>query len=767
MKKSKQNMSSDSTFSGSSLPFQSLQANELRQLYAFGTRPTRKDRIVLLRGNYVAGHISCKIRKEARANNKVQFHALRNVIEFPLELVFEIFVYLHPIDLYNLMRSSKELRSLLLSRESSPIWREVFQQHPSVPPCPSHISFPKWVSILFGPATCDKCGYPEAMMDFVFLDRLCNFCMVKKLFVLFQALHLIDPIWQAYHRLYAHRDSLIVFCKVKGIYEPEFGQLLKTTYRRNAMHYPSARDSSRQMIYSRHEVNEVAEICSAFLSAVERSEPNAQQNYEEYKVQTVNSVRDAMKRAIACNTWAVSICSEINREYDNLVEQWKERLQILGHNPIDLATLNIRTILQHRHIRTFSKTAFKRSLPAIQKMLSYVTSKRLAVERFNRRWKRQREVQDFYRTHRESLEFLSKGYHPPVDHIYRIKEISDWIDSDLGLEFPPDAKEHFQHYIDKYRAYRRSQVSRLMRGEYPSLDFEENPLRLATTVFECPLHKITETEEGQPPTVLVGWYGFDDHFQCIVPENPGFQLEDVDLELSFNYNPAGSKTMKHLLGVVGLDPSTASPERLNSLRVRFLCIFAECREHPRLEKGRPAMTLKECVSHAARNLDHTPEYFQVLSKEATNSAIFHEGFPPEQLRHLFPWHCRHCIFVRSGHRQLAIDHVKEMHSIDYPIEDQDYIFLRWGSCSERKPFRLHLNPPGNYRCNHCHDNRKLRLWTHRQIVSHLRDKHSILQQLVPNTDWVQISLFKEDRLLGLLHPANTNSEGGIEQSVEI
>ena len=67
----------------------------------------------------------------------------------------QIFEHLHPIDLYNLIRTSNGFRSLLLTRRATAVWRETFSRHPDIPPCPPDLSLPKWASLLFGPATCD------------------------------------------------------------------------------------------------------------------------------------------------------------------------------------------------------------------------------------------------------------------------------------------------------------------------------------------------------------------------------------------------------------------------------------------------------------------------------------------------------------------------------------------------------------------------------------------------------------------------------------
>ncbi|KAF9260265.1 hypothetical protein L218DRAFT_872714 [Marasmius fiardii PR-910] len=81
----------------------------------------------------------------------------------PLELVFEILSYLHPIDLLNLARTNKSLRKFLMSRSlSENIWRAALKRRffPTLPPIPSGFSEPAFVALLFNPI-CHACGQPS------------------------------------------------------------------------------------------------------------------------------------------------------------------------------------------------------------------------------------------------------------------------------------------------------------------------------------------------------------------------------------------------------------------------------------------------------------------------------------------------------------------------------------------------------------------------------------------------------------------------------
>ena len=127
-------------------------------------------------GNWFAAAIKRRRRAEIKASRTISLDISR-VLDFPIELLLEVrpetsgiypiyryteprvtqvFESLHPIDLYSVIRSTKRLRSILLDRRASSVWKEAFKRCSDVlPPCPLDISEPRWASMLFGPATCD------------------------------------------------------------------------------------------------------------------------------------------------------------------------------------------------------------------------------------------------------------------------------------------------------------------------------------------------------------------------------------------------------------------------------------------------------------------------------------------------------------------------------------------------------------------------------------------------------------------------------------
>ncbi|KAG1757111.1 hypothetical protein EDB19DRAFT_12529 [Suillus lakei] len=98
------------------------------------------------------------------------------VFGLPLEVLFEIFLYLHPLDLVYLTRVSKLFRSFLLShRKAKTIWTEALKRIDQLPQCPSYLSEPAYANLLFWPF-CHRCDSSCDVIQWELRIRCCNGC---------------------------------------------------------------------------------------------------------------------------------------------------------------------------------------------------------------------------------------------------------------------------------------------------------------------------------------------------------------------------------------------------------------------------------------------------------------------------------------------------------------------------------------------------------------------------------------------------------------
>ncbi|KAG2041834.1 hypothetical protein BDR03DRAFT_855543 [Suillus americanus] len=68
-----------------------------------------------------------------------------------LDVLFEIFGFLKPLDLLSLARTSKAFRNLLMRKSNVFIWRASRSLIPNLPECPPDLSEPQYACLAFDP----------------------------------------------------------------------------------------------------------------------------------------------------------------------------------------------------------------------------------------------------------------------------------------------------------------------------------------------------------------------------------------------------------------------------------------------------------------------------------------------------------------------------------------------------------------------------------------------------------------------------------------
>ncbi|OBZ71446.1 hypothetical protein A0H81_08517 [Grifola frondosa] len=104
---------------------------------------------------------------------------LKDIANMPLDIVFEIFMYLDPSDLLHLARTSKDLRTILMNRSSEYVWKASRQQARNLPERPPFLSEPAFANLLFSPH-CHKCLQGNIRkVEWDFFVRYCKKCSEK------------------------------------------------------------------------------------------------------------------------------------------------------------------------------------------------------------------------------------------------------------------------------------------------------------------------------------------------------------------------------------------------------------------------------------------------------------------------------------------------------------------------------------------------------------------------------------------------------------
>ncbi|KAI1789090.1 hypothetical protein LXA43DRAFT_595501 [Ganoderma leucocontextum] len=102
--------------------------------------------------------------------------SLSGLMNMPLDVFFQVAAHLHPLDMLNLARTSKLLRSIVLAKSSRSAWIASLATVDSLPSCPKNMSEPLHAALLFD-QYCFLCGIDRARwVDYAIRLRLCKTC---------------------------------------------------------------------------------------------------------------------------------------------------------------------------------------------------------------------------------------------------------------------------------------------------------------------------------------------------------------------------------------------------------------------------------------------------------------------------------------------------------------------------------------------------------------------------------------------------------------
>ncbi|KAK7686519.1 hypothetical protein QCA50_010117 [Cerrena zonata] len=101
---------------------------------------------------------------------------LEELPNMPLDIIYEIFFYLLPLDILNLSRTNKAFHALLMDRSAAPFWIAARQNVPGLPEPFPGMSEPAFANLCFYPC-CHICLKPQTQeVIWEYRARLCHAC---------------------------------------------------------------------------------------------------------------------------------------------------------------------------------------------------------------------------------------------------------------------------------------------------------------------------------------------------------------------------------------------------------------------------------------------------------------------------------------------------------------------------------------------------------------------------------------------------------------
>ncbi|KAH9919309.1 uncharacterized protein B0H18DRAFT_1028262 [Fomitopsis serialis] len=585
----------------------------------------------------------------------------------PLEIIFELFASLKPVDLANLAQTNGAFRATLTSPQASIVWKAARKRTANAPDCPPLVSEVPWARFIYGSFECLKCGRPGIRnLDFALMRHVCGVCKGR----------LVDA-----RTLRKEMPSV----------DPVVLELLPhTTFFDLRFYWPA-------------DVRAIAKIYGGYKRNVESQMAGAKKMLQEYRKERRKHVQEVLEHAKKCQAWLKEFEFALHDELDERSEQRYQliakRFVELGYEWPDIHAMRDRP--ESKHDGTLSEQVWKRIRPVLQLDIEIARCKRL--DRFEARTIRARKalVKRVYYAYRQTLRPIEWIHLPPADYVYVIPVfrslIYTHIDVPLEEAACDEAARRLPEYISAFRNTLKARLLRSMtdsrRGSTTAARTSTRPLRgdarlsLATSVFTL------TTSSG---SYLERCFGFDDltaqlayrgevgiqstAFWVVVHDSEGGDITGHGL----SYDLRVSKTVESLIAALGLDPETARPEDLDRLEKRVLCGSCQSMDWPGLAQlTDQAYSWRSAILHYAHihNAALEAQTWRILTPDECDIVRRAEDAQKPALQSM--WSCNHCIaYAEQLLSHSAVQsHVREEHNIAEPEEDVDFFHahptVRW------------------------------------------------------------------------------------------
>ncbi|KAK0500578.1 hypothetical protein EDD18DRAFT_1347989 [Armillaria luteobubalina] len=150
---------------------------------------------------------------------------LQMIKDVPLDVVYEVFGHLDPLDLLQLSRTSKQLRRLLLQDSARSVWKTARSNVEALPDIPADLNEAQYAQLLFG-TYCQSCLKPSRRAQWETRTRLCKKCFLASPDFIDWMSPQIDSSWRLYNPLVSMDDGRAMYFRYHRLYT----QKLKQSY---------------------------------------------------------------------------------------------------------------------------------------------------------------------------------------------------------------------------------------------------------------------------------------------------------------------------------------------------------------------------------------------------------------------------------------------------------------------------------------------------------------------------------------------------------
>ncbi|KAF8181619.1 hypothetical protein BJ912DRAFT_608613 [Pholiota molesta] len=592
--------------------------------------------------------------------------SLEKLVEMPLDVLFEIFGKLDPLDLLHISHATKALRAILMSRSSVSVWRSARSNVIGLPDCPDDLNEPQYATLVFVPR-CSFCQkkVPDAQVFWYTRVRCCK------------EWKCVEPNFTKVRRMRSTNQD----CPSPALLADwvPFVQLV-----------PNFKQSKQEVFISqsvddqwRHEYSAIKDLKSR----------------HEWLLRTMEARYTIQQHACACERWHKAWLK--GRNADTLRQILDRNAEIMGF----IRKIGFEEELYKLPPIMFSpldeldvQSLWDPSGPSIENS-SALTSKlqELLTEELGES-KRLREELEYRELLLSRKQFLSSIYNdgikklplnspsPTLAQFYRITEEHDLIDYSTAAE---DAlRVTFDEFMDIWRKFVDYKLTCRIEGACGSeYQFDRaTVLDLATTFFRCVvcspnlpmrhdqaiIHPCAEKVRyisGAKSQSQKAFYSVFGHALWCEPDpNWSTRFHSFDLKIS---DLDCLKIAPKIIERWGFDPRVTTARQMDELDPVF-----ECRQCSSCEKGSATMTWVAALHHQHRSHGSSLPINTLRRLGEPKATEVREGIKYEQMKsnyqHKSKVVCPHCKSVVDNVTHYR-KHLMETHGIS-KVKYEEVIF---------------------------------------------------------------------------------------------
>ncbi|KAF8965436.1 hypothetical protein BDZ97DRAFT_2074722 [Flammula alnicola] len=598
---------------------------------------------------------------------------LKQLVEMPLDLLFEIFGRVDPVDLLHMARTTKALRAILMSRSSISVWKQSRSNIERMPNCPDDLTEPQYANLAFG-RSCSFCQRNLSVIHIAWSARVrcCKKCLDVHFMQVKNHTTWLTAADRGYPSLLAHWAPCLI--------------ITRTTVSRKSG--PRTHDT----VYVLQSTDQLWKDEYASIQ-----DPNAKHEWINRKLEERYAIE---KHARECESWCRKVQGENGTRTELLIAErkailmenvkelgWEEELYKLS--PVDYYPQ------YEPRVERFCETDITESV---------LSDFRNFLNLFMKRTKSQRLFQEhsqYLESRRNILHEICKNgsahlplnsLYPTVGELYRITEDNPSL-VDYSKSYPDALLVPFPDIALLWRKDIERKLLDLITNACgadhvfdPSTVFD-----LATTFFKCtscyPVMLMRDERAMKHRCATVdGRYRPD--------EDPYKRAFRVVLGVSWNacgcikFDPEDLKTLTEVVEMCGFDPKVTTAHEMDEADP-----IIECLSCNHIDEGRATMTWAAVRGHQRASHDQNGKAMVLKLLDEEEAIKVRERMKEEQARQLhkdysYKFMCPHCKSAVGALSTLR-KHLKQNHGMTKVKDDE----LVYALDQNRIPSLYRLWPP--------------------------------------------------------------------------